>query len=98
MKGIISFNGDEASVVAESKDTQFGRGVRLSFEVNGIPCNTIFSCHPEFENYDAFNSMTHETLFNIALKKLASGVHTESILEASEHKLTLLLVINGKNT
>ncbi|ESP91497.1 MULTISPECIES: hypothetical protein [Pseudoalteromonas] len=97
MKSKINFCGEVITLFATTNDKNWGRGLEIGFRYNGIDCKVGFYCHPEFDNFDSCNTLSHEELFERAVSIVGSDEYSQKILEASTNGLCLLLALNGVN-
>ena len=93
------FFGDLKTVIrAQPDDKDWGKGLEVTFECSGKVCKVGFACHPEFANFEDLNSLSHEMLFEKALRILESGKLNENIKSASNSGIKLLVNLNDNVT
>jgi len=93
----VEYDGVRYSIDAMEKTASWGKGVKLSiFPSGGKLLNSIsYSCHPEFSQYEKYQSKTIEELTNIAMSRLVADMGTNDFRLATENGIGLLLPINN---
>jgi len=93
----IEYNGLKHSVQSEECSKPWGKGVKLSIlNPDGDLLNTIsYSCHPDFLDFELFQSKSITELSRIALSRVASDTRTSDFKGATENGIHLLLPFNN---
>lgn len=94
----LKFEGVETTITAEPHDANWGKGLFLDLKSGELDCKLGFACHPEFDDFERYNELTHSELFELVIERIQSGVHDQNIKEAALHGIRLLFVFNGKAT
>lgn len=92
----INYKELRCSVHVIEKTSSWGKGVKISIiRPDNTLLNTItYSCLPEFDQYELYQSKTTEQLVDIALARLEADMVTEDFKLAAEYGLGLLLPFN----
>jgi len=94
----IEYDEIEYSIEVDEKSALWGKGVRLSiFKADGARLNSIsYSCHPEFAQFEMYQSKTIAELTEIAISRLARDMDTKDFWLATESGIGLSLPINNE--
>ena len=74
----------------------YGNGIKVFIQSKtGLPLNTIcYSCHPDFERYDEYQSKSNVELARIVMTRISKDMETDNYMKATENGIGLLLAIN----
>lgn len=92
----IEFNGENFTVQVREKSFMWAKGVEFTIsKSDGALLNKIsYASHPDFENFELYESYSLEKLINIAMARLESDMDTSNFRLATENGIPIILPIN----
>ena len=93
----VEHEGIKHPIDVTEKSTSWAKGVKISIYLpSGNLLNTVtYSCHPEFSQYDMYQSKDINELRSIAMSRFATDMATTDFWLATENGIGLLLPINN---
>lgn len=96
-KAEYSYGGDRFEAVAKRRDFSWGKGLIVAvLAASGeVWCEAVYCNHPEFDDYEACQSLETPELLAIAVQRLGNGEHRQ-LEEARQSGFPqVLLHLNG---
>ncbi|WP_420589490.1 hypothetical protein [Bacterioplanoides sp.] len=90
-------DGNGYYIMAKRADKEWGHALEVDvFDLNDSLLGRItFGCHPEFKDFEKYQSYNTERLIEIASKRVAQGLLSAKYQTAWAEGLTLLDRFNG---
>lgn len=92
----VEVDGKPYRLEVEDHSVSWGKGVKVTvYDSNNVYINSInYNCHPEFDDYDYFQSKSVSELVGVAVDKIVEDINSNKFKSAAESGLNLSVPIN----